>query len=162
MTILRPGFKLLPFTISLLVTLSIGAIAGVFTAPQIASWYLYLKKPSFNPPNWIFGPVWTILYILIGIAAYLVWQQRSNAINFINAKRIYFLQLFFNFSWSLVFFGLHQVVGALIIIVLLFICIIINIRAFSKISKTAAWLLAPYLLWVSFATALNCSIYILN
>jgi tryptophan-rich sensory protein len=158
----KSGFKFLPFIISLAITLSIGAIAGVFTVPQVTKWYLYLNKPKFNPPNWIFGPVWTLLYIMIGISAYLVWQHRSSAAEYINAKRIYFLQLFFNFSWSIVFFGLHQVLGALVIIILLLINILVNINAFSKINRTAAWLLVPYLLWVSFASVLNYAIWQLN
>ncbi len=158
----KSGFKFWPLAISLLITLSIGAVAGIFTAPQVKDWYVYLQKPSFNPPNWVFAPVWTILYIMIGVAAYLVWRHRSNTLDYIQAKRVYFVQLLFNFSWSIVFFGLHQVFISLVIIALLFISIIINMGAFSRISKAAAWLLAPYLLWVSFAAVLNIYIYILN
>ena len=155
-------FNFWALTVNLLITLIIGIVAGIFTTPQIKRWYVYLQKPSFNPPNWIFGPVWTILYILIGISAYLVWMRRNNSFDYINAKRIYFLQLFFNFSWSVVFFGLHQTLAALVIIVLLIISIIINIMAFRKINRIAAWLLTPYLLWVGFATVLNLYIYLLN
>jgi benzodiazapine receptor len=99
---------------------------------------------------------------MIGIAACLIWQHRDEGKNYINARRIYIFQLLFNFSWSIVFFGLHQIFGALIIIVLLLISIIINIKSFSRISVAAAWLLVPYFLWVSFASTLNLFIYLLN
>jgi benzodiazapine receptor len=158
----KPAFKILPFIINLLIPLGIGGVAAIFTTPQIKTWYVYLNKPSFNPPNWIFGPVWTMLYIMIGIAACLIWQHRDEGKNYINARRIYIFQLLFNFSWSIVFFGLHQIFGALIIIVLLLISIIINIKSFSRISVAAAWLLVPYFLWVSFASTLNLFIYLLN
>lgn len=156
------GFKIWAFVISLLITLSIGTVAGFVTTPQIAGWYANLNKPSFNPPNWAFGPAWTLLYIMMAIAAYLVWKKRSKSAIYINACVIYFIQLSLNFLWSIVFFGLHQIFGALIIIGLLFISIMINIVVFKKISKAAAWLLAPYLLWVAFAGLLNLNIYILN
>ena len=162
MNTVKQDFKFVPFLISLLITLSIGGIAGFFTTSQIKVWYVYLNKPSFNPPNWLFGPVWTVLYIMIAIAAYLVWQRRDQSEAFKKARIIYFIQLLLNFSWSIVFFGLHQVLDALVVIALLFVSIIININAFSKFSKIAAWLLVPYLLWVSFASILNLSIWMLN
>ena len=156
------SFKFLPFFLSLIIPLSIGGVASFFTIPQIKSWYIYLHKPVFNPPNWLFGPVWTILYIMIGISAYLIWTGDSTRIHFIKARTIYIIQLVLNFSWSIVFFGMHQILMALIVIVLLWASIVININAFSKINKIAAWLLVPYLLWVSFAGLLNFSIYVLN
>lgn len=159
----QPGkFQFGPFMVSLIITIAIGVVASLFTTPQIPGWYASLQKPVFNPPNWLFAPVWTTLYIMIAIAAYLVWKKRDNSITYHKAKQIYFGQLFLNFSWSIVFFGLHQIFIALMIIVLLWISIIVNMLAFNRFSKVACWLLLPYLLWVSFASLLNFSIYMLN
>jgi benzodiazapine receptor len=158
----KSRFKIWPFVISLLITLTIGTVAGFVTTPQISNWYANLNKPSFNPPDWIFGPVWTVLYILIAIAAYLVWEKRDNRDIYSHALIIYIIQLLLNFSWSIMFFGLHQILVALLIIGLLFISIMINIVVFKRMSKAAAWLLAPYLLWVAFAGLLNFNIFILN
>jgi benzodiazapine receptor len=158
----KHSLKIFPLILSILINLGIGGSASFFTVPQIKTWYVYLHKPVFNPPNWLFAPVWTMLYVMIAIAAYLVWQQRDKSSIYNKAKVIYFIQLSLNFSWSIVFFGLHQVFGALIIIALLFIAIILNINYFGKIDKTAGWLFIPYLLWVSFAGVLNFYIYTLN
>jgi len=155
-------FQFWPLAISLLITLSIAGVASYFTVPQIPGWYAGLEKPSFNPPNGLFGPVWTVLYIMIAVSAYLIWQRKDTSVDYVNAKYIYFLQLFLNFSWSIIFFGLHQILAALVIIGLLWIVIILNIFFFGKISKIAAWLLVPYLLWVSFASLLNLEIFRLN
>ncbi len=155
-------FKLLPLLISIAITFSIAGIAAYFTISQIQSWYVFLQKPIFNPPNWLFGPVWTILYIMIGISAYLIWQRREKSIDYINSEYSYFLQLLFNLSWSIVFFGLHQILAALIVIIALWLSIVSNIFFFRKVSGVAAWLLVPYLLWVSFAGALNFYICLLN
>jgi tryptophan-rich sensory protein len=155
-------FQFFPFLVSLLITLAIGFVASLFTRPQIAGWYNTLNKPPFNPPPWIFAPVWTCIYILIAIAAYMVWQRRDASTNYLTARAVYVIQLALNFSWSIVFFGLHAIAGALLVIILLWISISLNIRWFGKLSKTAGWLLLPYFLWVSFATLLNFSIYLLN
>jgi len=155
-------FQFIPFAISLLITLAIGFTASLFTRPQIAGWYNTLHKASFNPPSWLFAPVWTSLYIMIAIAAYLVWKRRNNSPAFTITAVIYAVQLLLNFSWSIIFFGLHGILPALVVIILLWISIVLNIRWFSKFNKIAAWLLVPYLLWVTFATALNLSIYLLN
>ena len=159
---LKTGFQTFPFIISLLITLTIGFVASIFTRPEIPGWYASLQKPSFNPPSWLFAPVWTTIYLLIAIAAYLVWKNRNATSTYKTTATIYFVQLLLNFSWSIIFFGMHQVFGALIIISLLWISIILNIFWFSKFNKTAAWLLAPYILWVSFAWLLNLNIYLLN
>jgi benzodiazapine receptor len=151
-----------PLILSILITLAIGLSASYFTRPEIGSWFATLKKPSFNPPNEVFAPVWTTLYILIGISAYLVWKQRDNSATFKWTVTIYIIQLLLNFSWSLVFFRMHDLFGALIIIKLLWLMILATIIYFGKFSKTASWLMVPYLLWVSFATMLNFSIYLLN
>jgi benzodiazapine receptor len=155
-------FRIFPLLISLLITLFIGIVAALFTRPQIAGWYATLHKPSFDPPAWIFAPVWTIIYILIAIAAYLVWLRRDGSPNYLTARAVYIIQLILNFSWSIVFFGLHSIAGALLVIIALWIIIVLNIRWFGKFSKVAGWLLLPYFLWVSFATFLNFSIFLLN
>ncbi|MEP7318210.1 MAG: TspO/MBR family protein [Panacibacter sp.] len=147
--------------LSLAITLTVGGIAGFATATAIDTWYIYLNKPSFNPPNSLFAPVWTILYILMGIALFLVWKlPKSNLRN--RAITIFFVQLVLNFLWSFIFFNMHQVGWALIDILLLWIAIILTMFAFAPLSKTAFWLLSPYLLWVSFASVLNYSIWHLN
>ncbi|SDE40873.1 TspO and MBR related proteins [Mucilaginibacter pineti] len=155
-------FQFFPFLISLLITVGIGFVASLVTRPQIAGWYSTLNKPSFNPPPWLFAPVWSCIYVMIAIAAYMVWKLRSRRPAYKIARAVYFIQLALNFSWSIVFFGLHQVLGALIVIVLLWISIVLNINWFGKFNRVAGWLLYPYLLWVSFATVLNASIYFLN
>lgn len=155
-------FQILPFLISLMITLAIGYVASVVTRPEIPEWYNSLQKPSFNPPNWVFPVAWTVLYVLIASSAYLVWKRRDNGLDYYHAKLIYIMQLTFNFSWSIIFFGAHQILAALIVIVLLWVCIVINMYCFARVSKTACWLLLPYLLWVSFAVILNASIYLLN
>jgi benzodiazapine receptor len=155
-------FQLIPFVISLFITLAIGGVATLFTRPEIKGWYITLNKPGFTPPNWLFPVAWTILYILIATAAYLVWKRRDGASVYKTTAIIYSIQLLLNFLWSIVFFGMHQVFGGLIIIVLLLVFIILNIAWFGRFTKTAAWLLVPYLVWVSYATLLNIGIYILN
>lgn len=155
-------FQVIPFIISIAITLGIGFTASFFTRPEIANWYSTLTKPSFTPPNWAFPVAWTTLYILIGTAAYLVWKCRNNSSAYRTTVGIYIVQLLLNFSWSMVFFGLHQIMGGFIVILLLAVAIVLNIAWFARFSKAAAWLLVPYLLWVGFATALNLSIYVLN
>jgi benzodiazapine receptor len=156
------NFKFIPFLVSLLIVLAIGAVAGLVTAPQIAGWYSTLVKPPYNPPAWLFAPVWSALYVLIAIAAYLVWQRRDNSTNYLTARAVYIIQLLLNFSWSIVFFGFHSIIGGLLIIILLWMMILLTIRWFGKFSKATGWLLLPYFLWVSFAAILNYSIYTLN
>ncbi|SDI47073.1 TspO/MBR family protein [Mucilaginibacter sp. P25] len=155
-------FQFFPYLISLLIVLFIGFVASLVTRPEIAGWYSTLKKPSFNPPPWLFAPVWTAIYIMIATAAYLVWKHRSRKPVYIIARSIYFIQLILNFSWSIVFFGMHQIAAAAVVIILLWLSIVANINWFNKFSRTASWLLVPYLLWVSFASILNMSIYFLN
>jgi benzodiazapine receptor len=158
----NPKFQLIPFLISLGIVLAIGIVASLVTTPQITGWYTTLQKPSFNPPNWLFAPVWTLIYLLIAVAAYLVWQRRDSSTNYLTTRALYILQLALNFSWSIVFFGLHSLVGGLLIILLLWMMIFLNIRWFGKFNKVAGWLLFPYFLWVSFAAILNFSIYWIN
>jgi benzodiazapine receptor len=155
-------FQPVAFIISVAITLAIGVVASTITRPEIAGWYVTLKKPSFTPPNWLFPVAWTTLYLLIATAAYLVWKLRDNCSTYKTAAVIYIVQLALNFSWSIVFFGMHQIMAALIIIVALLVAIILNISWFNRFNKIAAWLLIPYLLWVAYATLLNISICVLN
>ena len=140
----------------------VGLAATPFTISAIPTWYQTLQKPTFSPPNWIFGPVWTILYFLMGVAAYLIWIKGLEKMAVKTALKFFLVQLLFNFLWSILFFGLHSPILALIDILILWILIVITVIKFYKISKTASYLLIPYLLWVSFATILNLSIVLLN
>lgn len=126
------------------------------------SWYNTLVKPFFTPPSWLFGPAWTILYILMAISAYLVWKNGIQKKTVKYALKIFAIQLILNLIWSPVFFGLHNVLLALLIILVLWYFILKTIRIFYKIDKRASYLLWPYLVWVSFATVLNFSVWILN
>jgi tryptophan-rich sensory protein len=150
------------FIILLAINVVIGVVTSLFTGPEIHGWYALLKKPSFNPPSWIFAPVWTILYVLIAYGAYRVWRHRNDSGEFTATTLLYFVQLVLNFVWPIVFFGMHQLFWALIVILALVLLIILNMVWFSRFSRTGAWLLLPYLLWVSFATVLNLYIYLLN
>jgi benzodiazapine receptor len=140
----------------------IGILGGFFTAGSILNWYAGLAKPSFNPPNWIFGPVWTILYLMTGISLYLFLTGKGKSKNKIDGFWIFGVQLMLNFLWSIVFFSMHQILGALIVIALLWISIVLNIVTFYRVSKSSAYLLIPYLFWVSFASVLNFAIWMLN
>jgi len=153
--------KVLKIIISIGIPLLIGYLGSIFTTMSVGSWYLTLSKPFFNPPNYLFGPVWTFLYILIGISFYLVWK------NGFGGKEdqciiIYSLQLALNLLWSIMFFGLRSPLFGLIDIILLLFLILANIIIFYRVSKAAGLILIPYFLWVSFATLLNYSIVILN
>jgi tryptophan-rich sensory protein len=137
-----------------------GIIGSIFTTPSIATWYAELVKPSFNPPNYLFGPVWITLYLLMGISLYLIWNAKDKKI--MPAVIIFAIQLILNSVWSIVFFGLHSPFYAFIIIVALWIFIVLSIVFFFRIRKTAAYLLIPYICWVSFAAVLNFAIFSLN
>ncbi len=144
---------------SILLTLVVGAIGGLSTAEAIPTWFAALNKPSFNPPNWVFGPVWTTLYIMIAVAAWRVWLVEG-----FDRKWLlpYLVQLGLNLGWSLIFFGARRPDLALIEIVLLWISIVVTLVVFRRIDRGAGWLLAPYLAWLSFATILNGAIWWLN
>jgi tryptophan-rich sensory protein len=149
-------------TVSIVVCELIGLISTPFTITSITTWYAFLHKPPFSPPNWVFGPVWTTLYFLMGVAVYLIWIKGIKKKLVSLALFFFAIQLFFNFLWSALFFGLHSPVLGLLDILALLLSIILTIVAFYKISKIASYILIPYLLWVSFATLLNISIIVLN
>lgn len=155
-------FKPVAFIINIAITLSIGALGGLATAQSVKTWYPTLNKPSFNPPNWLFGPVWTSLYILIGVAAYLVWIKRDQITHFPRTVAVYFIQLILNLGWSFIFFYLHEIGFALAEILMLLAAIIINAVMFYKIDKWAGLIVIPYIIWVSFASFLTYNIFILN
>jgi tryptophan-rich sensory protein len=148
--------------VSIIVSELAGIIGSVFTAPAISGWYTTLIKPTFNPPAWVFGPVWTTLFLLMGIAAFLIWKKGLDRRDVRTALGIFLGQLVLNTLWSIIFFGLHSPGGALTEIVFLWLAILATIIAFYKISKPATWLLVPYILWVSFAMYLNYAIWALN
>ncbi|MCJ7514848.1 MAG: tryptophan-rich sensory protein [Dehalococcoidia bacterium] len=148
--------------ISMVACLAAGAIGSVFTRSAIPTWYATLEKPAFSPPNWLFFPVWTILYILMGIAAFLVWRKGWENRQVRAALIIFIVQLVLNTLWSVVFFGFESPLLGLIVILVLWVAILVTIIQFFKISRTASVLLWPYLLWVTFAAFLNSSIWLLN
>lgn len=152
----------LKITIAVIVCLAIGGLSGFATTDAISGWYATINKPSFNPPNWIFGPVWTLLYIMMGIAAGLVWKAGWERQDVKTALGIFTVQLLLNGLWSLIFFAWESPMWALVEILVLLAFIILTIIRFKPINATAAYLLIPYLLWVSFATVLNASIWWLN
>lgn len=155
-------FNLVAFIVNLAIPLAIGGIGAYFTASSVDTWYRTINKPSFNPPDGVFGPVWTSLYILMGISAYLVWQKRDQIAHFPRTVAIYFIQLVMNLMWSFIFFYAHELGIALIEIILLLIAIAINAGIFYKVDKTAGLLFIPYFLWVSFASVLTYNIFVLN
>jgi len=151
-------FKLL---VSLILPIGLGSIAGIFTSKEIAGWFASLNKPSFNPPSYLFGPVWTALYILMGVSMFLIWNTPKTELRQ-KALAIFGIQLFFNFWWSILFFSFHTLFLSVINILVMWFLIIYMISLFKKIKPVAAYLQIPYLLWVTFATVLNISIFYLN
>jgi tryptophan-rich sensory protein len=148
--------------LALAVPQAVGGIGALFTTPAIGGWYAGLARPEFAPPNWVFGPVWTALFALMGIAAFLVWKRKDSGVR-VSAPLILFgIQLFLNALWSFLFFGLRSPGGAFIEIILLWLAIGACILSFAKFSRTAAWLMVPYIAWVSFAGYLNYAIWALN
>lgn len=142
--------------ISILIPQIIGGAGAVFTTPKIASWYITLNKPFFSPPNWVFGPVWTLLFLMMGIALYLIWNKKKSLTDKI--FKWFWIQIGLNFVWSIIFFGMENPGLALVEIFILWWAILKNIKSFGK---TGVWLY-PYLAWVSFATLLNAGIWYLN
>jgi tryptophan-rich sensory protein len=156
---LTSGIKLV---LTILVCESVGIISGLLAGVANNPWFEALQKPSWNPPGYLFGPVWTVLYLLMGISWWLVWKSPQPITKTRTALLYFAVQLFLNFWWSILFFNFHSSLLALIDIVLMLLFICLTIFEFSKISKLAAWLLVPYFLWVSFATTLNANIWYFN
>lgn len=154
--------NLLKFLISTIGCELVGLVGTPFTISSVSTWYAYLNKPVFSPPNWVFGPVWTILYFMMGVSFYLIWEKGLGRKKVKKGIRYFAIQLILNFSWSGVFFGLHQILSAFLVIVALWIFIFLTIIEFYKVNKTSAYLLLPYIAWVSFASVLNLAVFILN
>jgi len=155
--------KISRITIVVIICLAVGYLSGMVTRASITTWYPTLVKPSFNPPNWIFAPVWTSLYVMMGVAAGLIWNQiTTQKAAVTKALQFFTIQLVLNALWSYLFFGLHNLMLATIEVVLLWLMIFETYSQFAKINKTASYLMLPYLAWVSFASVLTASIWWLN
>ena len=153
--------KIMRFIACLVICQGAGLLGSIFTIPEIGGWYAQLVKPSFAPPNWLFGPVWTMLFIMMAVALYIIWSSRSD-----NGKGAAFatfaVQLLLNVAWSAVFFGGHMILGGFLVIIALWIAIALTIYRFKIVSPIAAWLMVPYLCWVTFAGVLNFYYWRLN
>ncbi len=147
---------------SLFITQAAGGIGSIFTTPKIDTWYETLNKPFFQPPNWLFGPVWTLLFLLMGISLYLIWTGSWHHKLKEEALLIFIAQLVLNVFWSIIFFGFQNPSLAFLEILVLWTSILFTILYFVKLNKTAAYLLVPYIFWVSFASVLNFAIWYLN
>jgi len=147
---------------SVFICLIAGFIGSFFTSPAITTWYATLQKPSFAPPNWVFFPVWTSLFIMMGISLFLVWQKGWDDKKVKIAIYIFAVQLVMNILWSVAFFGFRSPLLGLMEIIILWITILATTLSFIKVSRTAAYLLIPYIIWVTFAAILNYSIWRLN
>jgi len=154
--------RFLKFVISISICFLPGVIGGIATSQSLYPWYDILNKPFFTPPDWIFSPVWTVLYILMGISLYFVLIKPINLTNKTRGLAFFGTQLALNAIWPIVFFGFHLIFGGLVLILALFFFIALSFLEFYKISKPAAYLLIPYLLWVGFAAILNFSIFAFN
>lgn len=153
---------IIKISISVGLCLLIGFIASLATQTTVESWYPTLEKPIFNPPSWVFGPVWGLMYVIMGVAAGIVWSKGFYHKWVKTALYHFLLQLILNGAWSLIFFGLMEPFWALLDIIALFILLVFTIKWFRVVSDTAAYLLFPYALWVLFAAALNFEIWRLN
>jgi len=154
--------QIIKLVVSIVICQLAGFMGSLLTTPSIPTWYASLNKPSFNPPNWVFAPVWTTLFVLMGISAYLVWNQGLQNAPVKRALIMFLVQLALNVFWSFLFFKLQSPTYAFVEITVLWIAIALTIVAFFRISRPAALLLIPYIVWVSFAAVLNSSIARLN
>lgn len=152
-------FKLV---VSILVCQGAGIVGALFTTPAISTWYQTLKKPWFTPPNWAFSPVWITLFVLMGISLYLVWHKGFTLHQVKISFAVFAIQLILNILWSAAFFGLRSPSSGLIVIVILWVFILLTILSFYRVSPVAAYLLIPYIAWVSVAAALNYYVWVLN
>jgi len=156
------GTDIIKLIISIAACEGAGGIGAIFTTRAIPTWYAGLKKPTFTPPNSVFGPVWITLYLLMGIAVFLVWREGFGQEGVTIAFVIFWAQLVLNILWSVIFFGLKSLFGGMVMILLLWIAILINIITFFGVSPLAGWLLIPYIIWVSIAANLNVQVWKLN
>lgn len=147
--------------VSIAVCFAAAGIGSLFTDPEIGGWYARIEKPSWTPPNWVFGPVWSTLYLMMAVAAWLVWKDKGFAGAGL-ALSLFIVQLLFNALWSIFFFGLHNIGLALLDIILLWVAILLTILFFWRVEPWAGALMLPYLLWVAYASALNYSIWKMN
>lgn len=177
--------KAVKLVISVVICQLAGGLGSIFTAPEIANWYAKLNKPFFQPPNWLFGPVWTLLFLLMGISLYLVWENNWQIKNLLgnykgkawnkysekfwigswqkaNLILVFATQLGLNVLWSVLFFGMHNLGLAFFELLMLWFAILYTILNFYRVSKTAGYLLVPYILWVSFAGILNLAVWLIN
>lgn len=154
--------EILRLIFSIAIVFIAGRIGTVFTMSQIPNWYAFLIKPSWAPPNWLFGPIWTVIYVLMGVALFLVWREGVNREDVRIALVVFAAQLILNVLWSVIFFGFHSLLGGLLTVIILWITILANIIVFYRVSKPAGLLLVPYIVWVSIASYLNYSVYLLN
>ena len=151
--------KFLSFILFGLITYSASVIGGLVTVGFKEPWYSLINKPTFNPPSWVFAPVWTTLYLMMTIAIWFFWHSRNREMNTIY---IYFIHIVFNATWSIVFFGLHQILLALIVLIGLILIIIILMLRFKRVNIVSYYLMIPYLLWCCYALVLNFSLFLLN
>ncbi len=152
--------KIAKLVAAILITNAAGLLGSVFTTPNIGGWYASIQKSAFTPPNWVFAPAWTTLFVLMGISLFLVWEKdlKKNKI----AVGIFVVQMTLNVLWSVLFFGMQNPFLAFVEIIALWIAILATIVLFYRVDRRAAWLLVPYIVWVSFAAFLNYSVWILN
>jgi len=150
------------FVFCIALPLLVGITGSYFTYGSIPGWYAGLNKPAFNPPAWVFAPVWTVLYLLMGCALFLVLKEGTGKPLVRQGALLFLAQLALNFTWSIVFFGLHAVAAALVVLLLLIVIIATTALVFRRISVPAAWLFVPYLAWCCFAAVLNAQIWMLN
>jgi benzodiazapine receptor len=156
------GPDILKLVLSIVICQAAGFLGSLATTPSIATWYKTITKPSFNPPNAIFGPVWITLYLMMGVSLFLVWKRGAAAAGVKAALVLFFVQLALNTLWSILFFGFHQPMWAFFEIIILWLFILLSLIAFWRITLPAGLLMVPYLLWVSFASVLNFAIWRLN
>ncbi|MDD4137156.1 MAG: tryptophan-rich sensory protein [Methanoregula sp.] len=159
---ISPARSSVLFVLCLATPLIIGLVGSIFTLPEIAGWYAGLQKPVFNPPAWIFGPVWTLLYILMGYSLWLVIRDGFDGRPVQQAVFLFAVQLVANLAWSILFFGMHLIFVAFLEIIILFALVAATTFMFLRINTTAGWLFAPYLCWTAFATILTGTVWLLN
>lgn len=158
---MRKHIDMRKLAVSILACVLLGSLDSIFTAPSIGTWYASLAKPAFTPPNWLFAPVWTALFVLMGIALYLVWEKYPSAKSKF-AMQVFAVQFTLNVLWSALFFGLRSPLYGFVEIVVFWLAIAATIALFYRVSRLAAYLLVPYIVWVTIAAALNYSVMVLN